>query len=344
MVNLDVDLPLGVLTSITGVSGSGKSTLISQFLVETVAERLGHVLLVTESDSLEERPGTTLAGEIQGGLDAIGRLVVVDQKPIGRTPRSNLATYTGLFDQVRRLFAATTEARRRKYDAGRFSFNMPKGRCPKCEGEGFVSVELLFLPSVYAPCPACHGARYNDKTLEIKIRGKSVAEVLDLTVDAASEFFEDVAAVRHALEVIPQVGLGYLRLGQPATEALRWRGATHQAGNRGCSAGSTATRFTSSTSRPLVASGGRRASDRPAENTGRCRQQRRRGRARHGRGGSQRLDRSISAPAPETRAEGSVAAGPPEKVAQEKQGQTAKHLHRTYSPAPARQRSISRSR
>jgi excinuclease ABC subunit A len=123
-----------------------------------------------------------------------------------------------LFDQVRRLFAATNEARTRKYDAGRFSFNVSKGRCPKCEGDGFVCVELLFLPSVYAPCPACNGARYNDKTLEIKIRGKSIADVLSLTVDAASEFFENDQAIRHALDVIRRVGLGYLRLGQPATE------------------------------------------------------------------------------------------------------------------------------
>jgi excinuclease ABC subunit A len=167
---------------------------------------------------LELHPVATLGGEIQSGLDGISRLVVVDQKPIGRTPRSNLATYTGLFDQVRRVFAATKEARARKYDAGRFSFNVPKGRCPKCEGEGFVFVELLFLPSVYAPCPTCKGARYNDKTLEIKIRGKSIADVLDLTVDSASEFFEDEPAIRHGLDVIRKVGLGYLRLGQPATE------------------------------------------------------------------------------------------------------------------------------
>jgi excinuclease ABC subunit A len=207
-----------VLTSVTGVSGSGKSTLISQFLVEAVAERLGHPLPLEESDSLAERPVTTLAGEIRGSIDGIGRLVVVDQKPIGRTPRSNLATYTGLFDHVRRLFAATKEARARKYDAGRFSFNVAKGRCPKCEGEGFVFVELLFLPSVYAPCPTCHGARYNDKTLEIKIRGKSIADVLALTVDGAYAFFEGEAPLRHSLEVIRNVGLGYLRLGQPATE------------------------------------------------------------------------------------------------------------------------------
>jgi len=142
----------------------------------------------------------------------------VDQKPIGRTPRSNLATYTGLFDTVRRLFAASPQARARKYDAGRFSFNVAKGRCQKCQGEGFVFVELLFLPSVYAPCPVCHGTRYNDKTLEIKLRGKSIADVLGMTVDAAREFFTDEAALAHSLEILRNVGLGYLRLGQPATE------------------------------------------------------------------------------------------------------------------------------
>src|SRR5450830_1543905 len=124
-------------------------------------------------------------GEISEGLDKVKRLVVVDQKPIGRTPRSNLATYTGLFDHVRKLFAATKEAKARRYDAGRFSFNVAKGRCPTCEGEGFVSVELLFLPSVYAPCPTCKGSRYNEKTLEITIRGKSIADVLRLAVAAA---------------------------------------------------------------------------------------------------------------------------------------------------------------
>src|SRR5207302_7267198 len=130
-------------------------------------------------------------GHIAGGTEAIRRLVRVDQKPIGRTPRSNLATYTGLFDYVRKLFAATRAARARHYDAGRFSFNVAKGRCETCEGEGFVMVELLFLPSVYAPCPACHGDRYNAKTLEIKYREKSIADVLRMTVDAAWEFFDD---------------------------------------------------------------------------------------------------------------------------------------------------------
>ena len=142
----------------------------------------------------------------------------VDQKPIGRTPRSNLATYTGLFDHVRKLFAATKAARARRYDAGRFSFNVAKGRCETCEGEGFVMVELLFLPSVYAPCPACHGARYNAKTLEIKYRDKNIADVLGMTVDAAWEFFADEPQVLRSLDVLREVGLGYLRLGQPATE------------------------------------------------------------------------------------------------------------------------------
>jgi excinuclease ABC subunit A len=145
-------------------------------------------------------------------------MVRVDQKPIGRTPRSNLATYTGLFDHVRRLFASTKMAKARKYDAGRFSFNVAKGRCDHCEGEGFVCVELLFLPSVYSPCPTCHGSRYNAKTLEVKYRDKSIADVLGMTVDEAAEFFADEAHIRRSLEVLREVGLGYLRLGQPATE------------------------------------------------------------------------------------------------------------------------------
>jgi excinuclease ABC subunit A len=144
--------------------------------------------------------------------------VVVDQKPIGRTPRSNLATYTGLFDHVRRLFATTKQAKARRYDAGRFSFNVAKGRCETCQGEGFVCVELLFLPSVYAPCPTCHGKRYNSKTLEIEIRGKSIADILAMTVDAAVVFFADDAVLKRSLDVIREVGLGYIRLGQSATE------------------------------------------------------------------------------------------------------------------------------
>ncbi|MHB9755892.1 ATP-binding cassette domain-containing protein [Streptomyces sp. BYX5S] len=182
--------PLGALTAVTGVSGSGKSTLI---------------------------------GEITEELEGVGRLVVVDQKPIGRTPRSNLATYTGLFDVVRKLFAGTDEAKARGYGVGRFSFNVTGGRCETCQGEGFVSVELLFLPSTYTPCPDCGGARYNPETLHVTYHGRNIAEALDLTVESAAAFFEatgDNAArpVLRSLRTLLDVGLGYLRLGQPATE------------------------------------------------------------------------------------------------------------------------------
>ncbi|MEU4658904.1 excinuclease ABC subunit UvrA [Streptomyces sp. NPDC023723] len=185
------EFPLGVLTAVTGVSGSGKSTLV---------------------------------GEIGPELPGVDRLVSVDQRPIGRTPRSNLATYTGLFDVVRKVFAATDGARQRGFGVGRFSFNVAGGapsgggRCETCQGEGFVSVELLFLPSTYAPCPDCGGARYRPGTLEVTYRGRNIAEVLDLTVEAAAEFFADVPAVARSLGALLDVGLGYLRLGQPATE------------------------------------------------------------------------------------------------------------------------------
>jgi excinuclease ABC subunit A len=217
---LEVAFPKGVLTTVTGVSGSGKSSLVSQTLVELVAQHLGHELPPeeVEADELEHTAVVTLGGRIAAGMEGIARLVRVDQKPIGRTPRSNLATYTGLFDHIRKLFAQTPAARSRRYDAGRFSFNVAKGRCPNCEGEGFVMVELLFLPSVYAPCPVCHGTRYNAKTLEIKYRGRSIADALGMTVDAAWEFFADEPHVHRSLSVLREVGLGYLRLGQPATE------------------------------------------------------------------------------------------------------------------------------
>ncbi len=215
---LDVDIPLGVIASVTGVSGSGKSSLISQFLVDAVAAHLGHTLAADSDDDSLAPAVETLGGKIVAGLDLVDRLVVVDQKPIGRTPRSNLATYTGLFDHVRKLFAATPQAKSRRYDAGRFSFNIAKGRCATCEGEGFVCVELLFLPSVYAPCPTCKGARYNDKTLEVKIRSKSIADVLAMRVDEAFDFFHDDTTLHRSLSVVREVGLGYIRLGQSATE------------------------------------------------------------------------------------------------------------------------------
>jgi excinuclease ABC subunit A len=217
--HLDADIPLGVFTSVTGVSGSGKSSLVGQFLVEAVAAELGqHINALDDEDSQLDAKVPTLGGTIVAGLDIIRRLVVVDQKPIGRTPRSNLATYTGLFDHVRKLFANTRLARSRRYDAGRFSFNVAKGRCETCRGEGFVCVELLFLPSVYAPCPTCKGARYNAKTLEIEIRDQSIADVLAMRVDEAFDFFADDEALRRSLGVIREVGLGYIRLGQSATE------------------------------------------------------------------------------------------------------------------------------
>jgi excinuclease ABC subunit A len=217
---LDADIPLGLFTTVTGVSGSGKSSLVSQALVELVGAALGHPVAADEdeSETLERAAPTATGGRIAGALAGIARLVRVDQKPIGRTPRSNLATYTGLFDHVRKLFAATKAARARKYDAGRFSFNVAKGRCPTCEGEGVVMVELLFLPSVYAPCPTCHGTRYDAKTLEIRYHERTIADVLAMTVDDAAEFFADVPSLARTLDVVRQVGLGYLRLGQPATE------------------------------------------------------------------------------------------------------------------------------
>ena len=224
LAGLSVRFPLGVMTTVTGVSGSGKSSLVSQVLVELVAEALGvkgddeGAPEGAEEDLLQSAEQPSLEGRIVDGLQTIRRLVRVDQKPIGRTPRSNMATYTGLFDHVRKLFAATPEARKRRYDAGRFSFNVAKGRCENCQGEGFVMVELLFLPSVYAPCPVCQGARYNQKTLEIQYRDRNIAEVLALTVDDAHAFFAEEPAVQRALTVLRDVGLGYLRLGQPATE------------------------------------------------------------------------------------------------------------------------------
>jgi len=218
--NLDVEFPLGCFTAVTGVSGSGKSSLVSQALLELVGAYLGRPAADNEAEepSLEDDAPQTSGGQVTAGLSSIKRLVQVDQKPIGRTPRSNLATYTGLFDNVRKLFAATPEAQAAGYDAGQFSFNVAKGRCATCEGEGFVSVELLFMPSVYAPCPTCHGARYNPDTLAITWQGRNIAQVLQLTVDQAVEVFAEQANVRRSLEVLRDIGLGYLRLGQPATE------------------------------------------------------------------------------------------------------------------------------
>jgi excinuclease ABC subunit A len=218
--NLNAEFPLGCFTAVTGISGSGKSSLVSHALLELVGEHLGQTRANSDNEapSLEDDAPQTSSGHVVAGLQAIRRLVQVDQKPIGRTPRSNLATYTGLFDNVRKLFAATAEAQARHYDAGQFSFNVAKGRCPNCEGEGFVSVELLFMPSVYAPCPTCHGSRYNEETLAIQWQGLNIAQVLQLTVDDALPVFADEPGILRALTVLRDIGLGYLRLGQPATE------------------------------------------------------------------------------------------------------------------------------
>jgi excinuclease ABC subunit A len=223
LCGLDVDIPLGVLTAVTGVSGSGKSTLVSQVLSEAVRRRLRGdqgTDVDDMTDATDDTPATVAAALVDDvtGLDAVDRLVRVDQRPIGRTPRSNLATYTGLFDAVRAAFAATPDARARGYDAGRFSFNVTGGRCETCLGEGFVSVELLFLPGSYAPCPECHGTRYNADTLEVRYNDATIADVLGMTVDDAARFLSGIPSAARSLDTLRQVGLGYLRLGQPATE------------------------------------------------------------------------------------------------------------------------------
>ncbi|MDQ1126109.1 excinuclease ABC subunit A [Microbacterium sp. SORGH_AS 505] len=231
---LDVAFPLGVFTAVTGVSGSGKSTLVSRVLREVVDRHLrGDAVDDADADgrgdadepseriaeaTLPAASIDTLRVGAVTGLGAVDRLVRVDQKPIGRTPRSNLATYTGLFDAVRAVFAATDLARERGYTPGRFSFNVAGGRCETCLGEGYVTVELLFLPGSYGRCPTCHGARYNPETLEVTYEGKTVADVLAMTVDEAATFLAGVPAASRSLRTLQDVGLGYLRLGQPATE------------------------------------------------------------------------------------------------------------------------------
>jgi excinuclease ABC subunit A len=203
--NIDVHVPLGVLTCVTGVSGSGKSTLVNDVLFKAVANRLHRA---------RKRPGAHRAIH---GLDELDKIIQVDQSPIGRTPRSNPATYTGLFDVIRDLFSKTQEARARGYKPGRFSFNVKGGRCEVCRGDGQIKIEMHFLPDVYVPCEQCHGKRYNRETLEIRFKGKSIADVLDLPVEEALKFFEHIPKIRRRLETLEAVGLGYVRLGQPAT-------------------------------------------------------------------------------------------------------------------------------
>ena len=203
--DIDVHIPLGVLTCVTGVSGSGKSTLVNDVLFKAVANRLHRA---------RRRPGAHRAIH---GLDQLDKIIAVDQSPIGRTPRSNPATYTGLFDAIRDLFSKTQEARARGYKPGRFSFNVKGGRCEVCRGDGQIKIEMHFLPDVYVPCEQCHGKRYNRETLEVRFKGRSIADVLDMPVEEALSFFEHIPKIRRRLETLNAVGLGYIRLGQPAT-------------------------------------------------------------------------------------------------------------------------------
>jgi excinuclease ABC subunit A len=203
--NIDVAFPLGCFIGVTGVSGSGKSTLVNEIL----AKRLAH-----ELHNARERAGAHQAFE---GIEHVDKVVRIDQSPIGRTPRSNPATYTGLFTVVRDLFAAVPESRARGYGPGRFSFNVKGGRCEACKGDGYNQIEMQFLPDVTVPCEVCHGARYNREALEITFRGKNIAEVLGMTVTEALEFFDAFPAARRKLATLHDVGLGYIRLGQPAT-------------------------------------------------------------------------------------------------------------------------------
>ncbi len=203
--NVSVNVPLGVLTAVTGVSGSGKSTLVNQILAKTLQNRL---------NGARQVPGRVKKVE---GLEHLDKLVQVDQSPIGRTPRSNPATYTGVFDKIRTLFAETQEAKVRGYKAGRFSFNVKGGRCEACRGDGTIKIEMNFLPDVYVPCEVCGGARYNRETLEVRYKGKNIAEVLDMPISEATEFFEPITSIHRYLQTLCDVGLGYVRLGQAAT-------------------------------------------------------------------------------------------------------------------------------
>ncbi|MGV9379973.1 excinuclease ABC subunit UvrA [Nonomuraea sp. NPDC003707] len=202
---VDIDFPLGVFTAVTGVSGSGKSTLVNDILYSALAKELNGARTVPGRHSRIN------------GMDHVDKVVHVDQSPIGRTPRSNPATYTGVFDHVRKLFAATAEAKVRGYQPGRFSFNVKGGRCEACAGDGTIKIEMNFLPDVYVPCEVCHGARYNRETLEVHYKGKTISEVLDMPIEEALGFFEAIPAIKRHLQTLNDVGLGYVRLGQPAT-------------------------------------------------------------------------------------------------------------------------------
>ena len=203
--NIDVKFPLGVMTCVTGVSGSGKSSLVNEILYKSMAKKLNRARVI---------PGKHKRIE---GLEMLDKVIDIDQSPIGRTPRSNPATYTGVFDQIRDLFAMTKDAKAKGYNKGRFSFNKKGGRCEACAGDGIIKIEMHFLPDVYVPCEVCGGKRYNRETLEVKYKGKSIYDVLNMTVEEALHFFENVPSIRRKMETLYDVGLSYIRLGQPST-------------------------------------------------------------------------------------------------------------------------------
>ena len=203
--NINVKIPLGVFTCVTGVSGSGKSTLVNEILYKKVAK---------EINGSNEKPGKCKAIK---GIENIDKIINIDQSPIGRTPRSNPATYTGVFDIIRDIFATTNEAKMRGYQKGRFSFNVPGGRCESCQGDGVLRIEMHFLPDIYVPCEVCKGKRYNQETLEVKYKGKTIADVLDMTVEESLEFFANVPRIKQKIQTLYDVGLGYIKLGQPST-------------------------------------------------------------------------------------------------------------------------------
>ena len=204
--NIDVNFPLGVMTCVTGVSGSGKSSLVNEILYKSLAKKLNRARVVAGKHKCIE------------GTEQLDKVIAIDQSPIGRTPRSNPATYTGVFDQIRDLFAATADAKARGYKKGRFSFNVKGGRCEACSGDGILKIEMHFLPDVYVPCEVCHGKRYNRETLEVKYKGKSIYDVLNMTVEEALKFFEHVPSIKRKIQTLYDVGLSYIRLGQPSTE------------------------------------------------------------------------------------------------------------------------------
>ena len=203
--NVDVSIPLGTLTCVTGVSGSGKSSLVNEVLNKTLLGKLNHA---------RTRPGQC---RCITGMEHLDKVIDIDQSPIGRTPRSNPATYTGLFNDIRDLFASTSDAKIRGYGPGRFSFNTRGGRCEACQGDGLLKIEMHFLPDIYVPCEVCKGRRYNRETLEVRYKGKNIYEVLEMTVDEALEFFRPIQKIARKLETMRDVGLGYVKLGQPAT-------------------------------------------------------------------------------------------------------------------------------